>query len=142
MNVPNVPIMGKFEEALTEITLYPTMSYEILYKRLPHIGKSTIRKAKMKYLKTIEQDPKIKNKKKKLKQPLKLDKVVKELDAETIEKLIVKALNEYSADVQVLKLAVDYYTRIKINQGESMDLIDMKQFLKIGETVAYDPTDI
>ena len=77
-----------------------------------------------------------------LKQPLKLDKAVKELDAETIEKLIVKALNEYKNDVQVLKLAVDYYTRIKINQGESMDLIDMKEFLKIGATVAYDPTDI
>ena len=73
------------------------------------------------------------------KQPLKLIGKISEITPEVIEGLLVDALNRYP-DVATLKLAVEFYTKIKINQGEKLDILDMDKFLKESETIAYDPS--
>ena len=64
------------------------------------------------------------------------DKII-QLDAETIERLIVEELNREKG-IQVLRLAVDFYTKVKVDQGEQMERLDMNKFLEIGNNVAQD----
>ena len=72
-------------------------------------------------------------------QPLSLTTQISEITPEVIEGLLVDALNKYP-DVATLKLVVEFYTKIKINQGEKLDILDMDKFLKESETIAYDPS--
>ena len=73
------------------------------------------------------------------KQPLKLSSKITEITPEVIEGLLVDALNKYP-DVTTLKLVVEFYTKIKINQGEKLDILDMDKFLEVSNTLAYDPS--
>lgn len=129
------------------------MKYEV---RCTHCGNEQIYKPKRKltkdshtkcsntqckkdfYIKNAEEIVNAKSSQKRGKQPLSLGKKITELTPEVIETLLVDAVNKYP-DMATLKLAIEFYTKIKINQGEKLEKLDMDKFLEVSDTIAYDP---
>jgi len=117
----------------SQIATCPNCLLEVIYKGVSKRPRITCKRCKTRYYISV---PKIKKDEKEVEIEKKINNKINHnkdsLSADLLESMIMDLLKDQVTENRV-KIAVEFYTKMKLQKNEKMELLNMEDFLNVGE---------